>query len=130
AATSGVDMVSPRVRTDERAAALSSAPPYLLQRGEMRIRIAPHRLASLASWLLVLGLSPGLLRSHLRPPPARPLRFACWYWHRPFQLSADEQRQLRQSRIERLYVYDGTVAAHDGELRLIRRQQWSPPTPC
>src|SRR5262245_9416672 len=96
----------------------------------MRMGTPARRLASVASWLLVLGVGFRLIQSHLQPASARPLRFACWYWHRPFHLSANDRRQLRQSQIERLYVYAGTVVAHEHALQITRVQQWSSAAPC
>jgi hypothetical protein len=58
-----------------------------------------------------------------------PLRFACWYWHQPFRLTPDERQQMVAARIERLYVYAGTLVARDGALRLTRLQQWTSPPP-
>lgn len=59
-----------------------------------------------------------------------PLRSACWYWHRPFRLTSVDSRWLRAARIDRLYVYAGTLVARGGELRLIRTQQWKSQAPC
>jgi hypothetical protein len=59
-----------------------------------------------------------------------PLRYACWYWHRPFRLTSVDMRWLRAARIDRLYVYAGTLVARGGELRLIRTQQWESEAPC
>jgi hypothetical protein len=67
---------------------------------------------------------------HFRPARARSLRTACWYWHRPFHLTAAEQRQLRAARIERLYVYAGTLEARGATVALTRPQRWSSRAPC
>jgi hypothetical protein len=58
------------------------------------------------------------------------LRYACWYWHRPFRLTSVDTQWLRAARIDRLYVYAGTLVAWGGELHLIRTQQWESQAPC
>ena len=84
----------------------------------MRKRPVAHRLLSGACGLLTLAALAWSIR--LLPGPAgsphqHPLRFACWYWHRPFRLTRDEQRQLRRAHMARLYVYAGTLAARGSE---------------
>jgi hypothetical protein len=59
-----------------------------------------------------------------------PLRYACWYWHRPFRLTGTDERWLSEARIGRLYVYAGTLVARGGELRLVRTQQWETMARC
>jgi uncharacterized protein DUF3142 len=80
-------------------------------------------LAVLAACGLMARVHSGRTRGH-------PLRYACWYWHRPFRLTGDEQRQMREAHIERLYVYAGTLEARGGDIQLARRQAWSSAAPC
>src|SRR5437879_5360156 len=65
-----------------------------------------------------------------RPPRRPPLRYACWYWNRPFRLTAGVQHELQAAHVERLYVYAGTVVEQGEALRLVRAQQWETRVPC
>src|SRR2546428_11341925 len=99
----------------------------------MRRLPVAHRLLSAACGLLTLAalawsirLLPGLAGA----PHQHRLRFACWYWHRPFHLTRDEQRELQQAHPMPLYVYAGTLAARGSEMQLTRRQEWGSAAPC
>src|SRR5439155_10528066 len=91
-----------------------------------RLLFAACGLLTLAALAWSIRLLPGLAGA----PHQRRLRFACWYWHRPFHLTRDEQRQLRRAHMARLYVYAGTLAARGSEMQLTRRQAWGSAAPC
>src|SRR5438046_2646782 len=80
--------------------------------------------------LAVLACGAWMGSTSLRPARRHPLRYACWYWHRPFSFTAGERADLRSARIERLYVYAGTLIARGGALRLERPQRWLSVAPC
>jgi hypothetical protein len=87
--------------------------------------------ARLIAVLAVLAGAAAALPAVWRTEPREPLRYACWFWHRPFQLTQSEARRLREARIDRLYVYSGTLVAWHGALRMTRAQAWrsQPPIP-
>jgi hypothetical protein len=75
--------------------------------------------------LALLVLAAGTLMASRRSTPTGPLTVGIWYWHVPFLIGADEEKQLHEMGISQIFIRAGSIqAGEDAKLRLVRPQQW------
>jgi hypothetical protein len=82
-------------------------------------------LRKLLLLVALAGLAAGATSFVRAPRPyAGPLDVSFWYWHRPFKISRQEAKQLREMGVKRLFVHAGTFSTTGG-LHLTLPQEWT-----
>ncbi len=75
------------------------------------------------SWIFLIVVVVAAARLVLRPAThPGPLHVSFWYWHSPYQLTSNDQKELREIGVSQMFVRAGTFT-QDGKHVLLRLPQ-------